>query len=239
MIWKYIGLYEHNKTENSPYDCNAYLVDSSILIDVGMESGSIITQLKDHIKPGQLKYIILTHCHYDHSGGVVEVACAYGAKIAIHTEDASLVSNSCASASELFGKKAPLFVPDILLKGGETFGELEVIHTPGHTPGGICLFSETSKVLFSGDTVFEDGSFGRTDLFGGNSEKLIGSIRKLTSLNVMEMYPGHGDVVTKDAKGQIKLSLTMATQFQIEILFLGDTVLKARGLFYIITGQIQ
>ena len=201
------------KLRNSPYDANAYLVDKSILIDVGMDARSIISQLNNYIGPGELKTIILTHCHYDHTGGAGGVAAAYGAKIAIHTEDASLVLNSHASASELFGEKAPSFVPDILLKGGEVFGELEVIHTPGHTPGGICLYGKRSKILFCGDTVFEDGSFGRTDLFGGDSKKLIGSIRKLTSLDVKEMYPGHGDVVTNDANGQIKLSLTMASQF--------------------------
>lgn len=201
------------KLKNSSYDCNVYLVDDSILIDVGMDAGSIIAQLKNHVKPGQLKYIILTHCHYDHSGGAGDVATAYGAKIAIHKEDASLLLNSHSSASEFYGRKAPSFVPDILLKGGEEFGELEVIHTPGHTPGGICLYEKKSKILFCGDTVFQDGSFGRTDLFGGNSESLIQSIKKLATLDVKVMYPGHGDVVKNDANGQIKLSLTMASQF--------------------------
>ncbi|MCE8423925.1 MAG: MBL fold metallo-hydrolase [Candidatus Methanoperedens sp.] len=202
-----------NKLRNSLYDANAYLVDSSILIDAGMDVRSIIDQLKNLIKPGELKTIILTHCHYDHSGAAGDVAAFFGAKIAIHKEDASLISSSHASASGLFGEKAPNVVPDILLKGGEVFGELEVIHTPGHTPGGICLFSRRSNILFSGDTVFEDGSFGRTDLFGGDSGKLIESIKKLTSLDVKVMYPGHGEIVTNDTNGQIKLSLTMASQF--------------------------
>lgn len=201
------------KLKNSPYDANAYLVDSSILIDVGMDAESIITQLKETINPGQLKTIILTHCHFDHSGGAAGVAAAYGAKIAIHKDDAPLISSSHASVSELFGEKAPSAVPEILLEGGEVFGELEVIHTPGHTPGGICLYSSRSNILFSGDTVFEDGSFGRTDLFGGNARKLVGSIKKLTLLDVKVMYPGHGDAVTEDANGQIKLSLMMASQF--------------------------
>lgn len=201
------------KLRTSLYDANAYLVDRSILIDVGMDSDSVISELKRYIQPGELKTIILTHCHYDHTGGAGEVAKTFGAKIAIHKDDAPLLGNASASASALFGEKAPSIVPDILLKGSEFFGELEVIHTPGHTPGGICLYGAKSKVLFSGDTVFPDGSFGRTDLFGGSMQRLIESIEKLSRLDADIMYPGHGDVVEEDAGEHIKLSLTMARQF--------------------------
>lgn len=201
------------RLQNSPYDANAYLVDGRILVDAGMDAHPIISQLEKFIKPGELETIILTHCHYDHSGGAAQVASAFGAKIAIHREDAPLLSSSRGSASELFGEKAPSIVPDILLSGGETFGELEVIHTPGHTPGGICLYSARLKALFSGDTVFPDGSFGRTDLAGGNAQSLIESIKKLTTLDVSIMYPGHEDIVSKDANEQIRLSLMMASQY--------------------------
>ncbi len=201
------------KLKNSPYDANAYLVDGSMLIDVGMDAISIIAQLGKHTRPGELKTVILTHCHYDHSGGAGEVAKAFGAKIAIHEEDAELLGNANASAASLFGGKAPSIVPDILLKGGEIFGGFEVIHTPGHTPGGICLYNPVSKSLFSGDTVFQDGSFGRTDLYGGNAQKLIGSIKKLSALDVNVMYPGHGDIVDSEAGEQIKLSLMMAREY--------------------------
>lgn len=201
------------KLNNSPYDANAYLVDGTILIDVGMDGNSMLSELKKNIRLSDLKTIILTHCHYDHSGGAGEVALATGAKIAIHKDDGELLKDSTASASKFFGKKAPEIKPDILLKGGETVGSLEVIHTPGHTPGGICLYDAATKTLFSGDTVFEDGSFGRTDLYGGNQGTLIESIRKLTLLDVRIIYPGHGDVVSNNANEQIKLSLTMASQF--------------------------
>jgi len=201
------------KISNSPYDANAYLVNGTILIDVGMDSSDIILELEKHIPLHDLEIIILTHCHYDHSGGAIGVARATGAKIAIHKDDAPLLGNPDASASRLFGKKAPVIVPDILLEGGEKLGELEVIHTPGHTPGGICLYDPGSKTLFSGDTVFQDGSFGRTDLYGGNSLQLIGSIKKLTLLDVNIMYPGHGEVVSNNANEQIKLSLMMASRY--------------------------
>lgn len=201
------------KLKNSSYDANAYLVDRHTLVDVGMDAHAIISQLEKIIKQGELKTIILTHCHYDHSGGAAQVAEAFGTKIAIHRDDAALLNNPRGSASELFGVKAPSIIPDILLSGSETFGELEVIHTPGHTPGGICLYSSLEKVLFSGDTVFPDGSFGRTDLAGGNAQKLIESIKKLTTLDVNIMYPGHEGIVSVDANEQIKLSLMMASQY--------------------------
>ncbi|MCX9010506.1 MAG: MBL fold metallo-hydrolase [Candidatus Methanoperedens sp.] len=204
------------KLRTSMYDANAYLVDRSILIDVGMGAGSVVSELRRYIQPGELKTIILTHCHYDHTGGAGEVAKTFGAKIAIHKDDAPLIGNTLASASSMFGEKAPSIVPDILLKGGEFFGELEVIHTPGHTPGGICLYGAGEKVLFSGDTVFQDGGFGRTDLFGGSTAQLVRSIERLSRLDVRAMYPGHGNAVEKDAGEQIKLSLMMARQFSDE-----------------------
>ncbi len=201
------------RLQNFLYDANAYMVDGRILVDVGMDAKAIISQIEKIIRPGELETIILTHCHYDHSGGAAQVAAAFGAKIAIHRDDVPLLNNPRGSASELFGEKAPSIVPDILLSGGEKFGELEVIHTPGHTPGGICLYSAKSKVLFSGDTIFPDGNFGRTDLAGGNAQKLIDSIKKLTLLDVSIMYPGHEDIVSKDANEQIRLSLMMAGQY--------------------------
>jgi glyoxylase-like metal-dependent hydrolase (beta-lactamase superfamily II) len=200
------------KLRTSFDDANVYLIDRSILVDAGMDGVSIISQLKE-LRLSVLKMIILTHCHYDHSAAAGEVAETTGAKIAIHRDDALLLNNTRSSAASLFGVNAPLFEPDILLEGGEVLGGFRVMHTPGHTPGGLCLYDPVSKVLFSGDTVFQDGSFGRTDLYGGNSKKLMESIKKLTELDVSIMYPGHGDAVVKDANEQIKLSFMMASNY--------------------------
>jgi hydroxyacylglutathione hydrolase len=198
---------------NSPYDANAYLVNGIILVDAGMDGLAVISELEKHIQPEHLETIILTHCHFDHSGGAGVVAEVTGARIAIHEDDAALLNNSHASAAQLFGEKAPSISPDILLRGGEIFDELLVIHTPGHTPGSICLYNADSKTLFSGDTVFPDGSFGRTDLYGGSASRLIESIKKLTLLDVSVMYPGHGDIVKNNASEQIRMSLMMASQY--------------------------
>lgn len=201
------------KLNNSPFDANAYLVDSGILVDVGMDSSFILSELEKKIRITDLETIVLTHCHYDHSGAAKIVADVSGAKIAIHKDDAPLLRDASASASNLFGGKAPEITPDILLEDGDTIGDLKVIHTPGHTPGGICLYDFLTRTLFSGDTVFQDGSFGRTDLHGGSTVRLVESIKKLTLLDVKTMYPGHGDIVSKNANEQIKLSLIMASQF--------------------------
>ncbi len=201
------------KINNSPYDGNSYLVDGCTLIDAGMDSSYIVSEIKKHISPENLETIILTHCHYDHTSGAKGVAEVTGAKIAIHRNDAALLGNPVANASGLFGRKAPEIKPDILLSGGEIFQGLKIIHTPGHTPGGICLYDDKSRNLFSGDTVFQDGRFGRTDLFGGNAHQLVESIRKLSLLDVSIMYPGHGDIVLDNANEQIKLSLMMAAQY--------------------------
>jgi glyoxylase-like metal-dependent hydrolase (beta-lactamase superfamily II) len=77
---------------------------------------------------------------------------------------------------------------------------LEVIHTPGHMPGAICLYERQDKILFSGDTVFPDGGFGRTDLPGGESRKLVESLARLAMLKVDFILPGHMEPVTSDAR---------------------------------------
>jgi len=84
MMMHYIGFHASIKLQNSPYDANAYLVDRHTLVDVGMDAHAIISQLEKIIQQGELETIILTHCHYDHSGGAAQVAAAFGAKIAIH-----------------------------------------------------------------------------------------------------------------------------------------------------------
>jgi len=88
-----------------------------------------------------------------------------------------------------------------------------VIHTPGHSPGSICLYEPGKKWLFSGDTVFAYGSFGRVDLPGGSARELIKSLEMLSRLDVENLYPGHEEVVEGDAKLHIARSLKIAKMF--------------------------
>ncbi len=197
------------------YDANSYLINGKVLIDAGMSTEGIIAEISKDIDIRELELIVLTHCHYDHTASAQEIADSSGAKIAIHTDDAPLLGNDNVSAAAMFGQRAPTIEPDILLNDGDRIPigndeELEVIHTPGHTPGGICLYEAISKSLFSGDTVFPGGSIGRTDFQAGNRSQLTGSINKLVQLDVKTLYPGHGEVTSDDVNRQIGHSLRMS-----------------------------
>lgn len=147
----------------------------------------------------QLKYIILTHAHYDHIHFLPEYKATYpAAKVVIHHLDNGMLGNSRLNASVLFGPahvydKADITVDDAdVLKLGES--DLEIISTPGHTPGGICIL--TGKLMFTGDTLFYSG-FGRTDLGAGDVTLMAASIDKLYSMERdIQVYPGHGTKTT-------------------------------------------
>lgn len=201
----------HVKNVNGiSYDSNAYLIDAKrkTLVDAGMSAGRVLQGIG-----GSLDLIILTHCHFDHVGAVPEIVKATGAKVAMHEKDVAMLKNDVAAA--MFGASRPEFGVDTVLQDGEEVDlgdiKLTVIHTPGHTPGSICLCDTESKVLFTGDTVFEGGSFGRTDI-GGDSEAMISSLEKLTKLDVSTLYPGHGGAVTGKAKESLLASYNNAKQ---------------------------
>ncbi|MBN2110139.1 MAG: MBL fold metallo-hydrolase [Methanosarcinaceae archaeon] len=197
------------------YDANSYLINGRVLVDTGMNTRGLVAEIGKNIDIKDLELIILTHCHYDHTASAEEIARLSSAKIAIHKDDAPFLKNDRISAAALFGYKAPSIEPDILLEDGDRLPigndeELLVIHTPGHTPGGICLYEENSKSLFSGDTVFPNGSIGRTDFEGGNRSQLTESINRLVKLDVRTLYPGHGEVTSEDVNSQLGSSLRMS-----------------------------
>jgi hydroxyacylglutathione hydrolase len=145
--------------------------------------------------------ILVTHGHLDHIGGIAYVKGFSGATAAIHGEDAPMLTDAMRNGSAYFGTPVVAPPPDRLLREGDvvTVGDLRfsVLHTPGHTPGGICLYLAPTEGdtghLFAGDTLFA-GSVGRTDLAGGDHDALIRSIReKLLPLPpATVVYPGHG-----------------------------------------------
>ena len=199
----------------SPYDANTYLVNGKILIDTSMKPDRLVQQIKEHTDIHNLELIILTHCHYDHTASASHIATTSGAHIAIHQDDAPYLNDDVMSVAYIFGHPTPDIKADITYQDGDIIplddGEvLEVIHTPGHTPGGICLYEPASKSLFSGDTIFPNGSIGRTDFSGGSARDLSRSIEKLTHFDVQTLYPGHGPVTDDNVKRQIQLSLEMA-----------------------------
>jgi hydroxyacylglutathione hydrolase len=192
------------------YDSNAYLIDAKrkTLVDAGIDGTRVLERV-----PADLDLIVLTHCHYDHVAAVPEIVAATGAKVAMHEDDLACLKSDRISAAAAFGQQSPVFKVDVVLRDGDLVDlgdvKLKVISTPGHTPGSICLYDEATGVMFTGDTVFEGGSFGRTDI-GGNPEHMISSLEALTKYDVATLYCGHGNPVTAGAKEALRASLKNA-----------------------------
>jgi len=197
-------------------DSNMYLlVDKTVaLIDAGTGRcfGAVKQNLEDlGFKPSDVKLLINTHCHFDHIGGDYDFVKA-GCKVAIHESEAELLEKGeqFVTMAQFFDEKLEPIKISRKLRDGDRIelGEsiLEVIHTPGHTFGSICLFEPKLGALFSGDTVF-CGDVGRTDLPTSDTAALVNSIRKLSKLKVRDLYPGHGPTAEGDGSEQIAIAL--------------------------------
>lgn len=180
------------------YQANCYILNDEKTKETAViDPGGEFPEIKSYVEANglKLKYIILTHAHGDHIGALGELKAYSGATVCIHREDNEMLQNSSMNFSaEMGGPKVDMSADRLLedgdvLKLGDT--ELNIIHTPGHSRGGICIYCEGK--LFSGDTLFAC-SIGRTDLFGGSYDEIIRSIReKLFILpDETEVYPGHG-----------------------------------------------
>lgn len=191
------------------YAANCYLVydeqtKEGIVIDPGGDADDIISKIEE--LGLKIKYIVLTHAHGDHIAGVEELKSYTKAKVAIHKDDEPLIKDGTKNLSSMMAMGTVEFTPDILLDEGDkiTFGNIEanVIHAPGHTPGGICIKIEDN--LFSGDTLFA-GSIGRTDFEYSSFDDIMHSIReKLLALpDETKVYPGHGPTTTLKMEKQI------------------------------------
>ena len=180
-----------------PLQSNCYIVSNeksreAMVVDPGDEAGKIAGLLD--AKKLKVGCIVCTHAHFDHTGGVSAVKEKTGARILLHRDDLEIYRSAGKHAVSWGLKITQPPEPDGLVKEGDmlTLGELrfEVLSTPGHSPGGICLFGE--GVLITGDTVFA-GSVGRTDLYGGDIESLKRSFARIMSLPPeTAILPGHG-----------------------------------------------
>lgn len=176
---------------------NVYIVVSkneAIVIDPGGESDKIIDKLNE--LNTNLKYIVLTHCHSDHIAAVTDLQKVKGGEVLISEEDGKAVNNPIRNLAPFMGSKLEKIKVDRFLSEGDKIklgnDEFEIIETPGHTKGGICIYSEKQKVLFSGDTIFK-GTYGRTDLPSSSYQDMKNSIKKLMKLpDDINIYPGHG-----------------------------------------------
>lgn len=168
------------------YQTNCYMVyrdtDKCVLIDPGYQPEELLEQVRS--KGKTLEAILLTHGHFDHVGGVKKLAEETGCRVYICQEDLSL--NSMLTAGPLFHTHTYADGDEITL-AGLTF---TVLHTPGHTPGSVCLLCE--EAMFSGDTLFA-GTCGRTDLPGGSHFEMMQSLARLAKLEKdYQVLPGHG-----------------------------------------------
>ncbi len=186
---------------------NIYVIGEKkvTLIDTGVGNtmNPIFPQLRElGFKPNDVDQVILTHTHHDHASGVFKILEEVNPKIYVHTDDTQYVK-------EAFGELlVEVEEGDII----ETeLWPLRVIHTPGHTPGGMCLYNEGLKLLISGDTVFPNGSFGRYDGESGSLGEIVESLRKLTEYESDIMLPGHGSPVFKDSNQHVMNSYKRAS----------------------------
>ena len=178
---------------------NCYIIQDektkeTMIIDPGNVSQHLI-EILDAMQV-KMKYILLTHCHGDHIGGVKNIKERYSGKILIHRIDAIGLKNININLSTHIGLEPIVLQEDARLDDGDLLhvGDLEfkVIYTPGHTSGSISLYCEEEKMLFSGDTLFR-GSWGRTDLPTSSFDDIISSITNKL-INLPEdtiVYPGH------------------------------------------------
>lgn len=196
-------------------DCNMYLVDckgSLALIDTGGGNGipRVIENIgKMGLDPDDLEVAFVTHCHYDHIGGNKAIKDATGCKIAAHEDEKEEIEGLGELTLYEMGRESGLeFEPsrvDVSLIGGESMRvgdiDFEIVHTPGHTPGGISLVvrEEGAMSLFPGDTASAQGRLGFINGPGFSLGDWKKSIKKMLDLNPERMFPGHGVFVLSGA----------------------------------------
>ncbi len=195
------GLFHYpweNPIENN---CNSYIIrgDLTALIDVGhlKHLGRLLAYMEeDGFTPGDLNLIMSTHCHPDHFEGVSQFVESEVA-MAMHQEEKRYLKAHGETLYQMMGITSPRFRADFYLREGTLkLGkiDLEVYHTPGHSPGSICFYWPQKKVLISGDVVFS-GGVGRTDFPGGDANQLKHSIQRLSQLDIEAFLPGHGEII--------------------------------------------
>jgi len=185
-----------------PLQENCYVVAcedtrEAAIIDPGAEAERIYQVVASH--GFSLQYVLNTHGHPDHVGAVADIVERSGVPFLLHQDDAFLIEDFDSDPIRAFLQARTPPMPDRFLQDNETItvGSLTitVLHTPGHTPGGVCFLLDS--VLFSGDTLFAN-SIGRTDLPGGDHQQLLTSIRErlLSQDDAVTVYSGHGHSTT-------------------------------------------
>ena len=194
-------------------DSNCYIIDD-MMIDPGsgQYTDYVIESIKEAVKSmDDINKIVNTHCHFDHMGADKYFQDNYGYDIYMHPLDIQTVEEKDENAT--VATSFDMEVPDLDMKPlneKDKLGDYEVLHTPGHTRGGISLFN--GKSLISGDTLFSGGNFGRTDLPTGDRAQMRESILKIADLDAVQIFPGHGPYAISAVTKQISLAVMLASR---------------------------
>ncbi|MDY5584870.1 MAG: MBL fold metallo-hydrolase [Arcanobacterium sp.] len=199
-------MYQIEKLVVGMYQANCYAITSgegTIVIDPGAEA----TRLLQWLAPKNVIGIIATHCHSDHIGAINELVDATGAWVACGADDVAGMADPHRSGFDLEGSSYVVTHCEKVLHDGDTlkFGdaEFEIIHTPGHTPGSICLWDRENNVLFSGDMLFFRG-IGSTEFVLGDEQEMMKSCDRMAKLpDGITVYPGHGPLTRTEMERQM------------------------------------
>jgi len=186
---------------SAPFAVNAFVAregQSALVVDStsGLDWPAFEPKLREALGGARVEACHLTHLHVDHVGGAARVARLTGAPLVMHADEAFAVEEGdlIATGAALFGGAMEAH-PVTRVREGDTLAlgaaKLEVLLVPGHSPAHTALWEPESRSLFSGDVVFEGGSFGRVDLPGGDEKALVASLEKLAALDPLHVYPGH------------------------------------------------
>ena len=204
-----------------PQAPNVFLVrdgDEAALVDSGFGDEPSVKARLDFLKehPGvKVKYIVLTHHHFDHSSGAAQLRTATGAQVTLHEREEKFLLEWDSEAPqdieipeeakelrekvEAFRKQGAEATPDVLVSDGDSFTvgslELQIVHTPGHTLGSVCIYMPQEKALFTGDTAIGLGTVAISPPPHGDMGLYIKSLERLKTLDCAVMLPGHGDAV--------------------------------------------
>ncbi len=189
-------LWQDDRTNNA----NTYLIHGSknILVDPG--HFHLFGYVEEHLSrlsmtSEEIDLIVVTHAHPDHIEGI-QAFSGSPPLIALYVTELDFLNRVSPRYGAVKGTTS--FQPQLLLQEGELRVEemlFQVVHSPGHSPGSLCLYYPEKKALFSGDVLFQQG-LGRTDLPGGNGDDLKRSIRRLSELDVEHLLPGHGNILS-------------------------------------------
>lgn len=195
--------------EGKGYDSNIYIFED-VIVDTG--TGDNIGYIREAIKKAgisedDLSIIVNTHNHYDHIGG----NRFFDLDVAMHKEDAIAIEtgDDDATVASMFGRSIKGMKVTKKLEEGDQIHDFQILHTPGHTRGGICLYN--GETLISGDTVFAGGGFGRMDI-GGDVKDMKTSLKRLNNLDVKYLLPGHGPWV-EDGSNHIQMAYNILKRY--------------------------